>query len=160
VPGICLSQREIVSPKSAGVLPDSASSEQRQAQRRTIEAPDWLESANKFLAGLAKLEENWDGYGAAAPDPLILRSAASLLRSLAIELGVVAPDISPTRTAGVLFEWDVGTHHLEIQVVSSTAASYVYEDEARNFVRSGALFNDDPDPRCIEWLQNHFTSPH
>ena len=148
--------RDIVRSKRQGVLSPTASIETRRP--KSLNAPEWLSPAKTFLEGLIAIEKNWDGYGAASTQPDILCSAIDLLGVLASKLGVKAPEISPTRTGGVIFEWESDGHELEIQLVSSDAASYVYSNMSEGSMCSGALFTDDFDPKCAELLNKYFTS--
>jgi hypothetical protein len=109
-----------------------------------------------YLDSLRSLKENWDGYGAAAPDPEILMSAASMLTSYACEGGIPVPSLSPTRTGGILFDWVASVHELEVELVTKTAASYVYFNTQTGVTQEGALFPDDPDHRFFEIIRRYF----
>jgi hypothetical protein len=119
-------------------------------------ATDRLRVALDYVDSLRALKENWDGYGAAAPDPEILMSAASMLTSYAYEGGVPIPNISPTRTGGILLDWAADAHELEVELVTKAAASYVYLNTQTGVAQEGALFPDSPDDRFFEIIRNYF----
>lgn len=153
-----LADKHVQVSEAPGVLPESASAGSRQARPAAPATPAWIEDAKRHLGSLAQLQEDWDGYGAAAPDPDILDSAASLLTSYATRAALPPPSISPTRTGGVLFEWENGPHEIEVQVVSRSAASYVYLNTETDADCSGALFPDSPDTHFFDLMREHFVA--
>jgi hypothetical protein len=121
--------------------------------------PDWWNEAMQQLQAIRSVGENWDGYGAAAPRPEIIRSAEGFLHFLAKDVSVPAPYISPTRTGGVLFEWAHGPHQLEVDVYTRDDASYVYLNGETDGAVSGWLFRDNADDgRFLEIVRSFFGS--
>jgi hypothetical protein len=117
---------------------------------------EWLEPVLSQLESLSSLEKNWDGYGAAAPRPEVVLAAIKFIRHLAANSVISAPHVSPTRTGGVLFEWERDPYHLEVQFVSKDAASFAYLDSNTNQSVTGALFTDDQDATFYALLNRDF----
>jgi hypothetical protein len=153
-----LADREFTAMPIPGVLEDSALVVSGMDPNEPLVDPAWINEAMNYLDSLASMRENWDGYNAAAPDRAILASAASFLRSYVRGFRPPAPSISPTRAGGVLFEWENGPHEIEVQLVSQTAASWVYLNTETGEERSGALFTDSTDPKFVTLMQQHFGS--
>jgi hypothetical protein len=72
------------------------------------------ERALNAVLSMASLEDDWDGYGAAAIPPDIIRMAYAIISSL--QDYVPAPEISPNPNGTISLEWENerGRAHLEI----------------------------------------------
>ena len=74
------------------------------------------------IAGFAKLEPDWDSYGAAAPTPEALEVATQCLRVLVDTYAPTAGDkalpfwVSPLPNGGVQLEWRGPTAELEVEI--------------------------------------------
>jgi len=73
------------------------------------------------LEAMSRLGENWDGYGAAAPQAEIIELAqefVGLLNSMLARSSDVPAEfhVSPTRVGGILIDWedDVIEHEMEL----------------------------------------------
>ena len=79
------------------------------------------------------LPENWDGYGAAAPEPQVIDLATEFVGMLeAVFNGrALPPDaihVSPTRVGGVLIEWeDAKTQH-EVDINPDQSFAFLHSD--------------------------------
>jgi hypothetical protein len=82
------------------------------------------------LEAVGRLSANWDGYEAAAPRPEVLPLAREfLLLLLALPRGQAlghAIHVSPTRTGGVLLEWQDASHEHEIEFSPDGAISFLH----------------------------------
>jgi hypothetical protein len=123
----------------------TAAMDQVSMRTRQPETATWLGQATEYLQSLRSLNENWDGYGAAAPDPTILQSSVGFLGFVATHSTASAPHISPARTGGVVFEWESQPHELEVEIIRDGAAEYLYLDNRTGTEVSGCLFFDDAD---------------
>ena len=75
--------------------------------------------ADRQLIDIGRLPQDWDGYGAAAVDPFIIRIAREWL-GVASQTALVLPEISPNTNGTISFEWEnvYGRAHLEIGIES------------------------------------------
>lgn len=82
------------------------------------------------LQAMRHLTENWDGYGAAAPQARILDLAqefVSLLDALLRKstLGACCLHVNPTRIGGVLIEWENASSEHEVQIDPDGSFSFL-----------------------------------
>lgn len=80
-----------------------------------------LFAANESLRKLSFLNENWDGFGSARPDPIAIRNAQGWIQTLyqsALSTGLSwkQPNITASEEGDVVFEWWKGTHKLTLYV--------------------------------------------
>lgn len=104
---------------------------------------DWWQSVKARMESLAVLEPNWDKEGSPPPVAKVLEAATEFVRSVAEWLTVVAPKAFPTRTGGIQLVWKREGHHLEIDFVSPSAASFIYLNKQNGIVDRGEVFVDD-----------------
>jgi hypothetical protein len=78
-------------------------------------------TSNDQLQAMRHLAANWDGYGAAAPESSVVDLAqefTALIEAMVAKssCGPSLLHLSPTRTGGILIEWEGGDmqHELEI----------------------------------------------
>ena len=143
--------------EQSGAVDDRMLSVQAAPVTHFHEPPAWLNQAIQQLLSMRSLRENWDGYGAAAPHPDIVRSAEGFLHFLCNHVSLPAPFITPTRIGGVLFEWEQGPHQVEVDVCTPDAASYVYLNRETDSSISGSLFRDSADDgRFLEIARSFF----
>lgn len=107
--------------------------------------PDWVDPAIEQVRTLFDLPEDWDGEGGERPADDVIQSAIGFLEFVAKYASVDRPHVSPTRSGGVLLEWENGPHQIEVEVLSRDAASYVLLNTDTDKERTGALFRDDAD---------------
>jgi hypothetical protein len=100
------------------------------------------------LQAIHDLPENWDGYGAAAPHAPVIDLAQELVGLIEIWLRNVrnqppALHVSPTRTGGILIEWeDPSTQH-EVELSPDGSIGFLDLNrstghiETRKFTASG-----------------------
>ena len=86
-------------------------------------------------ADFSALTENWDGYGAAAPDPQAIELAREFVALIEAVLKKRALDpatlyVSPTRTGGVLVEWEDRNVQHEVQIDPDRSFSFLHVDKA------------------------------
>lgn len=91
------------------------------------------------LEALRDLPENWDGYGAARPAPGPIDVAIGFLRRCGAQRAIPQPHVAPTRTGGVLLEWEQGPHQLEIQFDDEQRGSFVYVNRQTGETAHGTL---------------------
>jgi hypothetical protein len=74
------------------------------------------------LTELYGLEDDWDGRGAPAPNPLLLGAALRLAQHLQAS-GYRAPDrVLPGPTGTVILEWQMEGPYREVEVVETSKA--------------------------------------
>lgn len=90
-----------------------------------------MASATEQLQAMRLMSENWDGYGAAAPEGHVIELAGefvglieALLRKRATGAAIV--HVNPTRIGGVLIEWeDAGMQH-EVDMSPDRSFSFCF----------------------------------
>ena len=91
-----------------------------------------MATAFEQLEAMRRLEENWDGYGAAAPRPDVIDLAQAFVGLLeaAMRKGL-SPNgellhVSPTRIGGVLLEWENGLMGHEVEFNPDGSISFLH----------------------------------
>lgn len=87
------------------------------------------------LHAMQQLCENWDGYGAAAPQAHIIELAREFVRLMETVLtnraiDAVALHLSPTRTGGVLVEWEDTAAEHEVEISPDQSFSFLHINKA------------------------------
>lgn len=77
----------------------------------------WKEVVDRLLDA-RRLEGDWDGQGAVAPDPALVDRAVAFALSQQ-QTGCAPPDFAiPTVNGTVVFEWHGSSEYVELEVVS------------------------------------------
>lgn len=86
-------------------------------------------TALEKLEIIAKLQNNWDGYGATAFPSIFINKIKNLIPSL-----IVCPEIFPTANNSIQFEYNkADDSHLEIEIFSNnTAEVYIINDKSES----------------------------
>lgn len=88
------------------------------------EAPQWLISALRDLAQLARLTSNWDGYGSPPLRQSAIQGAYRLVKALQhSELPI--SQVYPVTGGGVSFTWQLNSRELEIEILPDGSAVYL-----------------------------------
>src|SRR5438876_10056306 len=87
------------------------------------------------LQAMRQLGENWDGYGAAAPQPSVIDLAqelAALLQELLnrSSAGSAVLHVSPTCVGGVLIDWEDQSMQHEIELNPDRSLSFLHADKS------------------------------
>jgi hypothetical protein len=85
------------------------------------------------LEAMRGLAEDWDGYGAAAPSAAAIdlaREFVGLLELLMKPANGQVLHVSPTRTGGVLIEWEDPVRQHEVQISSDRSIGFLHLDKA------------------------------
>jgi hypothetical protein len=87
------------------------------------------------LLAMRQLGENWDGYGAAAPQPHVIELAREFVHLIETVLKnrlVASPvlNVSPTRTGGVLVEWEDAVAEHEVDISPDQSFSFLHVNKA------------------------------
>jgi hypothetical protein len=97
------------------------------------------------LEAMRDLPENWDGYGAAPPGSGPIDAAIGFLRHCGARMDLPQPYVAPTRSGGVLLEWEQGPHQVEIQFDDGERGSFVYVNRETGETTHGTLLST----RCM-----------
>lgn len=74
--------------------------------------------ADRELADIARLSDDWDGLGALRPPPGIVSSAVALFRDQYLYGNLGPPSaVVPTALGRISFEWDFNNLYVEAQIV-------------------------------------------
>lgn len=88
-----------------------------------------IERLQSDLMEFARLEPNWDSYGAPRISMDAIGAALETLPEL-LTTGVPFPHLAPTPRGGIQAEWHQGLRTLEVEFVSPVHIELSYEDEA------------------------------
>jgi hypothetical protein len=97
------------------------------------------------LEAMRHLQENWDGYGAAAPQANVIDLAqefAGLIDTMLRKSGTQpgALHVSPTRAGGIVIDWEDDTRQHEIELDPDGSVSFLHlnkptgQIETRKFI--------------------------
>jgi len=89
--------------------------------------PEFVPTVVEELRQLAKLEKNWDQYGAPPINPEVIRAAEQFVKILPPNL-VFRPRIVPLSSGNLQFEWREGEKLLEFEFESPTTVHYLLWD--------------------------------
>ena len=97
------------------------------------------------LQAMRGLTENWDGYGAAAPQEDVIDVASefvSLIEALLNKRSTLPPviHVSPTRIGGVLIEWDDAVIEHEVEINPDRSFSFLHLHKASGHIETRKLF--------------------
>jgi hypothetical protein len=110
-----------------------------------------MATADAQLQAMGVLEENWDGYGAAPPQGAVVELARAfvglieaLLQRRAGTPGVV--HVSPTRTGGVLVEWEDAIMQHEVEINSDQSFAFLHLNKVTGHIDTRKL---SPTPQAV-----------
>jgi hypothetical protein len=86
--------------------------------------PEWQTSALDALSRLARLGDNWDGYGSPPLRPAALATAHQLVRTLE-QLPLPVPHVCPVSGGGINLTWQQATRELGIEILPDGSAQYL-----------------------------------
>jgi len=93
-----------------------------------------MATPSEQLQAMRQLGEDWDGYGAAAPQAAAIDLAQeftalleTMLRKSPSQSGVL--HVSPTRVGGILIEWEDGARQHEIDLHPDRSIGFLHLDK-------------------------------
>lgn len=100
-----------------------------------------MAAALEQLEAMRGLGENWDGYGAAAPQPAVLDLAREFVGLLEAwpkpeSLAARSLHVSPTRTGGVLVEWEDQAAEHEVEFYPDSSIGFLHMNKATKQVKT------------------------
>ncbi len=117
------------------------------------DADPWLFTALKKLAELARLPENWDGYGSRPVQLAAVEGTARLLAALA-SVSPPPPHFCPVPGGGVQLEWQVSSRELELEVLPNGSMEFLVVDEEGEMLEGRLAPNRFDEMRTlIGWLK-------
>lgn len=96
-----------------------------------------LRKAQRKVAELSRLPENWDTYGSTSIQSPAIEMALKIL-FLVDRQGVAVPQIFPVSGGGIQLEWQSERRELEIEILPNGMLEYLIVDEQMN-MQEGAL---------------------
>lgn len=88
------------------------------------------------LEAMRRLQEGWDGYGAAAPQTAVIDLAgefvalvAAMMKSAAASQSIPV-HVTPTRVGGVLIDWQDALMQHEIDIAPDRSLSFLHLNKA------------------------------
>lgn len=113
----------------------------------------WAEEARRQLDAILRLPHGWDSNGADPPDPKRIEAAKSLLERLCVEKDMPRPQIAPTRTGGVQFEWDANGRYFEMDLTDENEASFFFQDSAAGVEDTGVVSIQDGEDKLLAYVR-------
>jgi hypothetical protein len=94
-----------------------------------------MSSIDAQLQAMGQLQENWDGYGAAAPQAHIIdlaRAFVGLMEEVLSKRGGANDPLKvcPTRIGGILIEWDDSALEHEVEINPDQSFSFLHLNKA------------------------------
>lgn len=99
-------------------------------------------SIHNSLTRLRAFQANWEGYGAAPPDPRILDAIARALESVASD-SAPTPQVVPMTRGRVQLEWHRGARSLELEFETAETIHYLKSDSDRGIEDEDIFDADD-----------------
>ncbi len=102
------------------------------------------------LDAMRHLEENWDGYGAAAPLANLIDLAqefTSLIEAM-LKKSTMAADVlhvSPTRVGGILIDWEDQRRQHEIEISPEGSIGFLHLDKKTGHIETRKFFPSSPE---------------
>ena len=96
------------------------------------------------LQAMRQLGENWDGYGAAAPQPHVIELAREFVRLIETVLITRTADpqplhVGPTRTGGILVEWHDADSEHEVEINADQSFGFLHRNKATGHIETTKL---------------------
>lgn len=96
------------------------------------------------LQAMCQLEENWDGYGAAVPPAHVIELAREFVKLIETVLekrlpAVDALHVSPTRTGGVLVEWEDTDSQHEVEINPDQSFAFLHYNKTTGHTETRKL---------------------
>lgn len=111
------------------------------------------------LETMRNLVENWDGYGAAVPSTTTIDLAQEFVGLLAAMLNrarsaTCVLHVSPTRTGGILIEWeDRATQH-ELEISSDRSIGFLHLDKTTRQIETREFSPGPLHPGLLQELRH------
>lgn len=103
------------------------------------------------------LKENWDGYGAAAPQAHVIDLAqefTSLIEAMLIKstADLSALHVSPTRVGGILIEWEDQSMQHEIELNPDGSLGFLHFNKATGHIETRSFSPGSLPPGLLQEL--------
>lgn len=117
------------------------------------DANQWLRNAQRKIAELKQLPENWDSYGSRPIQQAAIEKAADLLSFLS-RLDLPRPQIFPVPGGGVQFEFEQDRRELELEILPDGSIGFLLVAETGEMREGTIPFGLRGDIyRLAYWLQ-------
>lgn len=111
------------------------------------------------LQAMRSLEENWDGYGAAAPSATALDLAQELVSLVEMMLkkstsSSCVLQVSPTRNGGVLIEWEDRAKQHEVEITLDRSIGFLHHDKITGQIETRKFSAGSLHPGLLQELRH------
>ncbi len=101
------------------------------------------------LEAMRRLGENWDGYGAAAPQAKVIDLAQEfidLLDAMIVRFSVAPAEfhVSPTRVGGILIDWEDGPIEHEMELSPDGSIGFLHHNKGTGSITTRKFVADSP----------------
>ncbi len=113
----------------------------------------WLEEAARQFRAIANLPQGWDSYASPPPEVGKLEMGWRLLVCLCQARDLPKPHINPTPSGGVQLDWEEEHLYFEVEVVSESAATYLWVNDVAGVEETGTISEGDPLDAIIQFVR-------
>jgi hypothetical protein len=99
-------------------------------QEIEVDGTEWISETLSNLIKIAKLPDNWDGYGSPGTKNSVVDVAIILLLQLAeiVQISISTPFVSPVPGGTFQLEWTSDNKYLEIEFIDEQHFAYLKEE--------------------------------
>jgi hypothetical protein len=112
-------------------------------------AREWLGPTLQSLSRLAKLPNNWDGYGSPPLTGDAIQAAHRLLKALE-KIPLPTPQVCPVTGGGLFFSWQSENRELDLEVRPDGSTQYLAAEAntqtGQEITKEDSLSLDRPEP--------------
>jgi len=110
-----------------------------------------MATSSEQLEALRNLGENWDGYGAAAPQVSVINLAQEFVRLIeaVLKKAKTAPGalhVNPTRIGGVLIDWEDLSMQHEVELNPDCSIGFLHYNKATGHIDARKF---SPNPQAV-----------
>lgn len=114
----------------------------------------WQLNTIRAIAKLARLPDDWDGYGSSKIQPKALGTACDLVLAIQVE-EPPTPHISPVPGGGIQLEWQTSTRELELEILPDGSIEFLTVLEGNDMEEACLPLDKVGEAqRLIYWLMN------
>ena len=98
---------------------------------------------DNLLDSIAKLQVNWDGYGAVPPDNSVIVNARAFLDMMPVSLAneLTENSIVPTPYGTLVFDWEKNANLISVEIGENEIGFFTDFEDKINFESKGISFN-------------------
>ena len=117
-----------------------------------------MATPNEQVQAMRRLGENWDGYGAAAPQASVIDLAQEFAALIEALLSKSTADpctlhVSPTRVGGILIEWEDRSMQHEVELNPDRSIGFLHLNKATGHIETRKFTTASLHPGLLQELR-------